>query len=131
MRPDRDTLTVGTAQRLCREVQDVRARNRGALTLDLRDVTYADVLGLAALLQSTRAADRHGIPYLVCANPVLYRTLVDARLPDEIALDARSLMGAPAAWDATDSDEPPPVLATSSRIRLRKPALNEVVLFDE
>src|SRR5204862_5717939 len=109
-------LTLRTAPELCRAVREHIVDHGGSLDLDLARVTTCDVIGLAALLQSARAAEQRDIACLTRVGAAPRRTPADARLLDEIATETPSV--AEVAWPLTsdegracDVDDPAVVLA--------------------
>jgi ABC-type transporter Mla MlaB component len=128
------SLTVLTAAPLCRVVRDHLGAGIEALRINLEQVKATDPVGLAALLQSARRAERAGVRLSVTAGAAAYRALLLAKLVAELPL--------------TPSDDPAPLLlpnfpvndapaghrffmATTRRLGLRLPAWEDLRCFEQ
>ncbi|MBI4588422.1 MAG: GNAT family N-acetyltransferase [Candidatus Rokubacteria bacterium] len=126
-------LTAVDASSLCRAVRDHLERGAQSLTINLENVKAADPVGLAALLQSCRLAERLGVRLSVCPGPAAYRALLAAKLVSELTVvpsedhTALLLAGPPAidlpAWHVL-------FVAKNQRIGLRLPAWEDLALFE-
>jgi anti-anti-sigma factor len=123
-------LTLTLAPALCRAISDALAAGATRLTIDLRDVKSADVVGLATLLQANDVAARANATLTVVAEDSLRDAVLAAHLLDEIPLVTG---GADPLCDVEDVETPrvpaEPLLAETERIGLRRPAWDELALF--
>jgi anti-anti-sigma regulatory factor len=131
-------LTAHTARTFCRAVHGVIDAHPRRVRIDLGDVAGIDVIGVAVLLQATTLARQHGAQITLSLNAKLYRTLLDAEVLGEVPDGAEGrgvvLTGAdvvePRAAPAGHCPEvPEPWMASTGRLGLRKPAWQELVLF--
>jgi RimJ/RimL family protein N-acetyltransferase len=125
-------LTLTTAPALCRAVREALRNGAGSLAVDLREAKAADVVGLAALLQCSLAADGAGAAFWVTAGQPLHAAVLAARLLEEIPFVTRlpdegeqviEDVAAPRFPDET------PLLARTARVGLRQPTWDELALF--
>jgi len=124
-------LTVAMAPGLCRAIAAALADGASVVTVDLRDAKTADVVGLAALLQCTAAAERAETRFAVVAEDSLRDAVLAARVVDEIPFV--TAVEAPARHvadvEAPRLPEEAPLLARTARIGLRRPTRDELALF--
>jgi RimJ/RimL family protein N-acetyltransferase/anti-anti-sigma regulatory factor len=124
------TLTAGSARALCDQVRTTLARGVHALRIDLRGTRYVDAVGLAALLQSRRRAERLGVPCTLEVGPDLYRVIVDAKLVEELGV-ARPGRSTARPAGGGDPDPGGGVIGASKRLALRLPTREDMGRFKE
>jgi RimJ/RimL family protein N-acetyltransferase len=100
--------------------------------VDLRDAKAADVVGLAALLRCSSAAQGAGAAFSVVASDTLHSFVTAARLCEEIPF-VTGLADTGAVAEIVEAprlaQEAPPV-ARTSRVGLRQPTWDELALFE-
>jgi hypothetical protein len=126
-----EALNLATAHAFCRGVREHLAAGTGRLSLDLGAVTRIDAVGLAALLQSVRLSALMGLAVSVVPSAAVYWAFVDAEILEELPVGSvMALEGpvrpAPGDWPAA----PTPLLASTSRVKLRQPGWDELALFE-
>jgi RimJ/RimL family protein N-acetyltransferase/anti-anti-sigma regulatory factor len=121
-------LTVGEARGLCTAVRHALESGARAITVDLRDVTATDAVGLAALLQSQRRAAASDVRLVFVPGSRAYDHLVDARLIEELEL-APSTAGGVSPAGRVDRAGGRPIIAAAGRVSLGQPDLGDVAAF--
>lgn len=126
-------LTVREARPLCDGVQGALATGARSLSVDLRDVTAVDAVGLAGLLQCHELAETLGVPMSVTVSPRVRHELVRAKLVEELTLASEVAPGAEdvrSLWPFGERAEVD-VVARTAGIVLRRARPEDTRLFAE
>ncbi len=125
-------LTCRTAGALCRAVREQLAAPPEHLWINLEDVKWVDVVGLAALLQSLKRAAAAPLPVSILPSPAVYRAFLNAGLLDDLPIEGTG--AAPALpmveFEGTPLEPGASFLASTSRLGLRTPAWDELGIFE-
>ena len=126
-------LTTVNASSLCRAVRDHLEMGAQSFLINLENVKTVDPVGLAALLQSVRLAERLGVRIAITPGPAAYRALLTTRLVSELPLASSEnpaplvLPGSP-VYDIQASQRL--FVATNHRLGLRLPTWEDLALFE-
>jgi len=127
-------LTTVNAASLCRAVRDHLEMGAHSFLINLENVKAVDAVGLAALLQSVRLAERLGLGVTITPGPAAYRALLATRLVSELPL-ASSEDPTPLLLPGSPVYEIPAsqrlFVARNHRLGLRLPALEDLALFEQ
>src|SRR3990170_90594 len=127
-------LTTVNASSLCRAVRDHLEMGAHSFLINLENVKAVDAVGLAALLQSVRLAERLGLGVTITPGPAAYRALLATRLVSELPL-ASSEDPTPLLLPGSPVYEIPAsqrlFVARNHRLGLRLPALEDLTLFEQ
>jgi RimJ/RimL family protein N-acetyltransferase len=129
-----EELTGRTAYALCALVREQLEAGGTALVLNLSDIKTVDVVGAAALFQCVRRAARHNVALTIVPSVAVHRALLDAALLDEIVLAAEPVSEPASAVTTQLVDRrrgPGRPVATSDAVALRRPAWEELPLFEQ
>lgn len=100
----RGELDLRTAPRLRAALRDALATPGGAVTLDLKDLEYADSVGLSILVAGHQRALTEGRPFRIRRPSAAVRRVLDV----SGLLDVLDVEPAPPAQDDPALDHPPP-----------------------
>jgi RimJ/RimL family protein N-acetyltransferase/anti-anti-sigma regulatory factor len=122
-------LTLAMAPALCRAVREALADSAGSVAVDLRDAKAVDVVGLAALLQSSGAVEATGGAFSVVAPDALHQAVTAARLCEEIPFVTGVSEADADIVEAPCRPGEAPLVARTARLGLRQPTWDELTLF--
>ena len=127
------SLTTVNAASLCRAVREHLELGAQSFLINLENVKAVDPVGLAAILQSARLAERLGARITITPGPAAYRALLAARLVSEFPLvssenPASLLLSGSPVYDIPASQRL--FVATNKRLGLRLPTWEDLALLE-
>lgn len=127
-----DELTARTVERFCRAASTALRDAKGPVRVHLESVKTLDPLGIAALVKMVDVAASRGVTVCVLPSASVYWALFATGVVEDIRLvEQRAAPIEPGAPAVIDLDVPePPALASTSRLRLRRPTWDELTLFE-